>query len=129
VKRFIFLGIPVIGLALILTGGQAMANDGSIVSIVSETHTAAFHTLSKMSMGAHMAPIPMTDEQLNAVEGKQNLSDVNLRQEILTSTQEIVNQQLAQTQPPQGESLRQEVSITTQEILNQNFSNMGGLIP
>ena len=125
-KSFIFFGIPVIGLALILAGAQAMANDGFIVS---EVPTVAFHTLTKMPMDKNMGPISMTDEQLNAIEGKQSLSGGNLREEILASTQALLNQQLAQTQPPQGEVLRQEILTSTQEIVNQHLSNMGGLSP
>ena len=104
-KNFISLGISGIGLALVLSGAQAMANDGSIVS---ETHIAAFHTLSKMPTGEHAAPISMTDEQLNAVEGKLNLSIENLRQEILDLKQALVKQRLPQHNP-KGESLRQEI--------------------
>jgi hypothetical protein len=150
-KNFISLGISGIGLALILSGAQAMANEGS-VSIVSKTHTAAFHTLSKMPTGEHAAPISMTDEQLNAVEGKLNLSIENLRQEILASIQALVNQQLGQPIPkaeslhqeildskqalvkqllpqhnPKGESLRQEILTSKQALVNQRLSQLKNL--
>jgi hypothetical protein len=62
-RRFIALAL-VLGFALVLPIGPAFADDLSIGQA-----PAQFHALTGLLDGKRVAPVPMTDEQLAAVEG------------------------------------------------------------